>query len=69
VARHVAQGRTDAEVATAMSISKRTVATHLASIRTQLDLGSRVEVALWATSDRGATGPLPPVDGAPVLRR
>lgn len=49
VAHHVSRGQTNAQIAARLSISERTVASHLARIREKLDLHSRVDVALWAT--------------------
>jgi len=54
VALRVADGLTNAQIAKELSISARTVASHLANIRTRLDVRSRVEVALWVTRT-GAT--------------
>ncbi len=48
IAQHVAQGLTNAQITTRLSISQRTVASHLAGIRAKLDLRSRVDIALWA---------------------
>lgn len=49
VVRHVAAGLTNGQIAVAMSIGERTVASHLEHIRTRLDLHTRVELALWAS--------------------
>jgi non-specific serine/threonine protein kinase len=48
VALQVSHGQTNAQIAARLSISQRTVASHLASIRAKLDLRSRVGVAIWA---------------------
>jgi DNA-binding NarL/FixJ family response regulator len=48
VARCVASGRTNAEIAAALFISLSTVKTHLASIQTKLGVRNRVEIAAWA---------------------
>ncbi|WP_406474287.1 response regulator transcription factor [Streptomyces platensis] len=45
VASHVAGGRSNPEVATLMSISRRTVSTHVSHILKKLTLASRVEIA------------------------
>ncbi|MFD5826605.1 ATP-binding protein [Lentzea sp. NPDC060358] len=56
VALCVARGLTNAQIALALSMSERTVASHLTHIRTKLDLTSRVEVAMWITRATGADG-------------
>ncbi|USA00523.1 AAA family ATPase [Streptomyces lydicamycinicus] len=45
VAEHIAEGCYNAEIATRMSISRRTVSTHVSSILKKLDMTSRVELA------------------------
>ncbi|WP_431999724.1 helix-turn-helix transcriptional regulator [Streptomyces sioyaensis] len=45
VAEHIAGGCCNAEIATRMSISRRTVSTHVSSILKKLDMTSRVELA------------------------
>ncbi|MFF7970109.1 LuxR C-terminal-related transcriptional regulator [Streptomyces sp. NPDC007905] len=45
VARLVAQGLTNREIAGELHLSVRTVATHLSNIRTKLSLRSRAQVA------------------------
>ncbi|MFE2849421.1 ATP-binding protein [Streptomyces scopuliridis] len=52
VALQVARGLTNAQIAMRLAISQRTVASHLARIRSKLDLNSRVEVALWTELTR-----------------
>ncbi|MFG1609476.1 response regulator transcription factor [Actinoplanes sp. NPDC049265] len=51
VAVEVSRGKTNAQIARALSVSERTVGSHLASIRAKLLLRNRVEVALWASSN------------------
>jgi DNA-binding NarL/FixJ family response regulator/tetratricopeptide (TPR) repeat protein len=46
VARMVAEGRSNPDIATRMFLSRRTVQTHVSSILAKLDLSSRVEVAI-----------------------
>jgi DNA-binding NarL/FixJ family response regulator len=48
VARCVASGSTNAEIAAALFISLSTVKTHLASIQAKLGVRNRVEIAAWA---------------------
>ncbi|WP_020392238.1 response regulator [Kribbella catacumbae] len=44
----VAQGRTNAEIATDLHISLSTVKTHLTSVMTKLGARNRVEIVMWA---------------------
>ena len=48
VLRTVAQGLTNAEIATLLHISLSTVKAHLSSLMTKLDARNRVELAMWA---------------------
>jgi predicted ATPase/DNA-binding CsgD family transcriptional regulator/Flp pilus assembly protein TadD len=48
VACLVAKGLTNRQIANRLSISTRTVDTHLENIRTKLDLRSRAQIAIWA---------------------
>jgi DNA-binding CsgD family transcriptional regulator len=48
VAMLTAEGLTNREIAVRLSISERTVETHLLHIRTKLDLRTRAQVAAWA---------------------
>jgi DNA-binding NarL/FixJ family response regulator len=56
VARAVAAGGTNAEIAAALNISAGTVKTHLASIQAKLGVRNRVGVAarMWAAGEAGA---------------
>lgn len=49
IARLVAQGKANKEIAHALTISTRTVQTHLSNIFAKLDLRSRTEVAIFIT--------------------
>jgi len=44
----VAEGRSNAQIATALVLSDRTVARHLSNIFTKLDVGSRTAAAAFA---------------------
>jgi DNA-binding CsgD family transcriptional regulator len=50
VARLVADGRTNAEVAEELGISPKTASAHIEHIFAKLGLSRRAEVATWATS-------------------
>ncbi|HEY3687445.1 MAG TPA: helix-turn-helix transcriptional regulator, partial [Streptosporangiaceae bacterium] len=56
IARLVARGLSNKEVAEELVISPATVARHVANIFTKLDLSSRAQVAAWVAG-RGAGGP------------
>ncbi|MEW2619212.1 LuxR C-terminal-related transcriptional regulator [Streptomyces sp. NPDC048106] len=54
IARFVAEGLTNSQIASRLGVSPRTVATHLARLRSELDIESRAQVAAWArTALRG----------------
>ncbi|TDO68645.1 DNA-binding NarL/FixJ family response regulator [Kribbella sp. VKM Ac-2571] len=48
IARHVAQGQTNSEIAAELFISAGTVKTHLANIAAKLKVRNRVGIAAWA---------------------
>jgi DNA-binding NarL/FixJ family response regulator len=47
----VAQGRSNRDIARALSIGERTVQTHLSHVLTKLGLESRTQAALWAVRE------------------
>jgi DNA-binding NarL/FixJ family response regulator len=51
VAGLVAQGLSNRGIAEALVVSPRTVESHVQSILTKLDFGSRSQVAAWATTN------------------
>lgn len=53
VAEHVAQGLTNVQIAAALGISRRTVATHLERIYERLGIHSRATLANLVARDRG----------------
>ena len=57
VARAVARGLGNQEIAAELFISLSTVKTHLASIQTKLRLRNRVQVAIWVTEHDPPSGP------------
>lgn len=54
IARFAAEGRTDAAIADALSISRRTVTTHMHHVLGRLDLQSRHQLADWFREHRDA---------------
>jgi len=48
IARHVARGQTNSEIAAELFISAGTVKTHLANIAAKLEIRNRVGLAAWA---------------------
>ncbi|WP_406101991.1 ATP-binding protein [Streptomyces canus] len=54
IALFVAEGLTNSQIANRLGVSPRTVATHLARLRSELNIESRAQVAAWArTALRG----------------
>ena len=52
VARAIARGRTNQEIAAGLFVSVSTVKTHVSSIQLKLGLRNRVEIAAWAWESR-----------------
>jgi DNA-binding NarL/FixJ family response regulator len=52
IARSIARGRTNAEIAAALFISLSTVKTHTTRIQDKLGVRNRVEIAAWAWENR-----------------
>ncbi|MDP9864186.1 MULTISPECIES: response regulator [Streptosporangium] len=57
IARLVAHGRTNAEIATELFIGSGTVKTHVANVQRKLGAANRVGIAAWAWSSGTVTGP------------
>ena len=49
VAKSIARGLTDREIASQLVISERTASAHVSHILTRLNFRSRAQVAAWAT--------------------
>jgi non-specific serine/threonine protein kinase len=58
VARLVAAGLTNRQLAGRLGIAERTAETHVAHILTKLDLASRAQIAAWVASAARAEGDL-----------
>jgi DNA-binding CsgD family transcriptional regulator/sugar lactone lactonase YvrE len=71
VARLVAEGRTNRDIAARLFISERTVDGHLEHVREKLAVNSRAQIATWVTrqSTSSAADLSVPARGAPPLRR
>jgi DNA-binding CsgD family transcriptional regulator len=55
VARLVAEGCSNAEIAKRLFLSQRTAANHVGNILAKLDLTNRAQIARWA-AEHGAIG-------------
>jgi predicted ATPase/DNA-binding CsgD family transcriptional regulator len=55
VAELVARGYTNGQISARLGMSDRTVVTHVAHIRTKLDLPTRIHIASWFADQRAAT--------------
>jgi len=55
IARLLATGRTDREIAAQLGLSPRTIHHHLARVRAKAGLNRRAELALWAASQESET--------------
>ncbi|MDT4990030.1 MAG: hypothetical protein QOI74_4124, partial [Micromonosporaceae bacterium] len=55
VAELVARGYTNGQIAARLGMSDRTVVTHVAHIRTKLDLPTRIHIASWFADQRATT--------------
>ena len=56
IARLVAEGRTNAEIAGGLGLSPRTVGAHVEHILAKLDVSRRAEIAAWATAVAARAG-------------
>ncbi|GAA2742384.1 response regulator transcription factor [Kitasatospora cinereorecta] len=55
VLSHIADGRSNREIARALHLSEKTVKTHVSNILMKLDLADRTQAALWAVRNQAAT--------------
>ncbi|MBO0703235.1 MAG: helix-turn-helix transcriptional regulator, partial [Candidatus Dormibacteraeota bacterium] len=55
VARMVAQGLTNAQIAERLGIGRRTAESHIQHVRNRLGLSSRAELAAWSAVSLGET--------------
>jgi trimeric autotransporter adhesin len=71
VARLVAEGLTNRDIAARLFISERTVDGHLEHVREKLAVNTRAQIATWVTREAasGAADPSVQPAGAPTLRR
>jgi DNA-binding CsgD family transcriptional regulator len=56
VAALIGQGKSNAEIAELLVVSKRTVETYVSSVLSKLGVSSRAQIALWVYDKRGASG-------------
>jgi non-specific serine/threonine protein kinase len=61
VARLIARGRTNREIAESLVVAERTTTTHVEHILQKLRFRSRAQIAAWV-AEREAVGPTPPAD-------
>ena len=71
IARLVAEGLTNRDIAARLFISERTVDGHLEHVREKLGVNSRAQIATWVTRQGTMVAPDPsiPAAAAPTLRR
>ena len=69
VARLIAEGLTNAEIAAELSVSPKTVSAHVEHILAKLGVGRRTEVAAWAASIRSPEASQPATPLAPTAGR
>ena len=65
VARLIAEGMTNAEIAADLSVAPKTVSAHVEHILAKLGVARRTEVAAWAAGIRTAEPPRPAATAAP----
>ncbi|MFE3455754.1 ATP-binding protein [Nonomuraea sp. NPDC059194] len=63
VARLVAQGLSNKEIAASLVIARRTAEGHVEHILTKLDFNSRAQIAVWVSEQSRAAGDEPPPGG------
>ena len=56
IAGLVAAGRSNRQIATELYLSERTVESHISHVFSKLEVGSRVDVAIWYASRSAAQG-------------
>jgi DNA-binding CsgD family transcriptional regulator len=59
VARLIAEGRTNAEIAAELAVAPKTVSAHVEHILAKLAIGRRAEIAAWATTIQAGRPPGP----------
>ncbi len=67
IARLVAEGLTNREIATRLFISERTVDGHLEHVREKLGVNSRAQIAAWVTRQAEAPATADPVPSVPPV--
>lgn len=68
VARLIAEGRTNVEIATELDITRKTVASHVEHILAKLGVGRRAEIAVWASTRTWRAAPTPVLHSPPSRR-
>ena len=69
VARLIADGATNVEIAAELTITRKTVASHVEHILAKLGMGRRAEIAVWASTRTASRSEPTPVLHSPPSRR